>query len=120
MTKIAILPEASERGEIAYRAITGARQSLACTVGAALDALTAQLPEEDNSTLVIVQRQQPDRFFSRVQQQRLQELMNDWRKARDAGASLPQAEQTELNALVEAETLASGARAAALLKELSE
>lgn len=41
-----------------------------------------------------------------------------WRAARDAGEALPLAEQSELDALVEAEMRASGERAAALRREL--
>jgi hypothetical protein len=114
MTKVAILPEPSEQGEMAYRAIAGARQSLAKTAGAALDALTAQLPAEEAGTLVIVQSQQPDGFFTTEQQERLQALMARWRAAREAGASLTPAGQAELDTLVDAEVEAAGKRAAAL------
>jgi response regulator of citrate/malate metabolism len=64
--------------------------------------------------LVIVQSQQPDEFFTAKQQERLQELMARWRAAREAGASLTLAEQTELDALVDAEVQAAGRRAGAL------
>ena len=114
MTKVAILQEPSEQGEMVYRAIAGGRQSLARTAGAALDALTAQLPAEEAGTLVIVQSQQPDEFFTVEQQERLRGLMARWRVARDAGASLTPAEQAELDALVDAEVQAAGKRAAAL------
>jgi hypothetical protein len=57
----------------------------------------------------------PDQFFTAEQQQRLEELMARWRQARDAGLLLPQAEQAELDALVEAELRASMQRAAALV-----
>ena len=114
MTKVAILPEPSERGEMAYRAIAGGRQSLARTAGAALDALTAQLPAGEAGTMVIVQSQQPDEFFTAQQQERLRGLMARWRAAREAGASLTPAEQAELDALVDEEVRAAGKRAAAL------
>jgi hypothetical protein len=114
MTRVAILPEPSERGEPAYRAIAGGRQSLARTAGAALDALTEQLPAEESGTLVIVQSQQPDEFFTAAQQERLHGLMARWRQARDAGGALAPAEQAELDSLVEAEVKAAGKRAAAL------
>jgi hypothetical protein len=114
MTKVAILPEPSEQGEMVYRAIAGGRQSIARTAGAALDALTAQLPVGDVGTLVIVQSQQPDEFFTAEQQQRVGRLMARWRAAREAGASLIPAEQAELDALVDAEVQAAGKRAAAL------
>lgn len=57
----------------------------------------------------------PDEFFSAGQQARLAELMAKWRTARDAGATLPAAEQAELDALTAAELRAATARAAARL-----
>jgi hypothetical protein len=120
MTKVAILPEPSIKGEILYRAVAGARQAVAKTVGAALDALTAQLPPEESGTLVVVQNHRPDQFFSLQQQRRLEELMERWRTARDSGTSLPPSEQAELNALVDAEVQASGERAAAALADLEK
>src|SRR5438445_4768900 len=99
MTKVAILPEPSIKGGNMYRAVAGARQAVAKTVGGALDALTAQLPPEESGTLVVVQNHRPDRFFTAQQQQRLEELMEHWRNARDTGKSLPPAQQAELDAL---------------------
>ena len=58
-----------------------------------------------------------DRFFTAVQQQRLQELMAKWRAARDSDQSLPADEQTELEQLVDAEVKAAGLRAEMLLRE---
>ena len=116
--KVAILPEPTTHGEIEYRAIAGGRQALAKTAGAALDAITAQFPPDEAGTLVIVQSHRPDAFFTARQQQRLSELTARWQAARDAGDSLPPAEQAELDALVDAEVRASGDRAAALLADL--
>jgi len=118
MTKVAILPEPSIQDGVMYRAVAGARQSVAKTAGAALDALTAQLPADETGTLVIVQNDGPDRFFTGQQQRRLGELMDLWRAARDAGVSLRPAGQQELNTLVEAETQAAGERAAAVLADV--
>jgi len=118
MTKVAILPERSAQGVVEYRAIAGGCQAIAGTAGAALDAVAAQLPDGDAGTLIIVQHQRADAFFSAEQQRRLAELMARWRSARDAGASLSPPEQTELDALVEAEVRASGERAAAMLADL--
>jgi hypothetical protein len=120
MTKVAILPEAAESGRVTYRAIAGKQQSVGKTAGEALDALTSTLPEEATATMVVVQHQRPDEFFSAQQQARLKELMLLWRSARDGGSALNPAEQRELDSLVEAETHAAGQRAAALLKELEE
>lgn len=120
MTKVAILPEPTVQGAIEYRAIAGTRQAVAGTAGAALDAVTAQLPADETGTLVIVQNHRPDQFFTAEQQRRLSELMARWRAARDAGSSLPPSEQAELDALAEAEVRASGERTAALLADLRE
>jgi hypothetical protein len=116
--KVAILPEPTLSGEIEFRATASGGQAIARTAGAALDAITSQLPADDTGTLVIVQSQRPDRFFTAQQQQRLGELMARWRVARDAGDSLPTAEQAELDSLVDAEVRASGQRAAGLLADL--
>ncbi len=120
MTKVAILPEPAESGQVTYRAIAGRQQSTGKTAGEALDALTASLPEEETATLVIVQHQRADQFFTAEQQARLKELLTRWRAARDSGPGLPPAEQAELDALVEAEVRATGERTAALLRELEQ
>jgi hypothetical protein len=118
MTKIAIVPEPSESGTIAYRAIAGTLNSVGRTAGEALDSLTATLPADEAGTLVVVQHCHPDRLFTAAQQERLRYLMGRWRAARDAGTALPPAEQAELDALVEAEVLAASERASALLREV--
>ena len=120
MTKVAILPIPTEKGNLSYRAVAGERQSHGRTAGEALDALTAQLSEDEASTLVIVQSLRPDRFFNAAQQQRLAELMERWRTARDKGEALPTDQQAELDVLVEAELSASADRAAALSDELRQ
>ena len=120
MTKVSILPESAESGQVTYRAIAGRRQSVGKTAGEALDALNSSLPDEQSATLVVVQYQRPDPFFSAEQQARLTELMARWRAARDAGIRLPPAEQSELDDLAEAEVRSSGERTAALLRELGE
>jgi hypothetical protein len=117
MTKVAILPVPSRSGGIAYHAMAGDKRSQGSTAGEALDALTAQLPADDTGTLVVVQHLRPDRFFSATHQRRLEDLMTRWRAARDAGGTLPDADQDELNALIEAELRAAGERASALADE---
>lgn len=118
MTRVAILPIPTEHGTT-YSAVAGDKHSLGATAGAALDALTAQLTPEDANTLVIIQKRQPDAFFTAAQQQRLAELMAGWRSTQRTGAAWSPQEQAELEALVEAELRASAARAAALADELS-
>jgi hypothetical protein len=83
-------------------------------------ALTAQLEGSELATLLIIQSFCPDWFFSAFQQQRLSELMNLWRTARDRGQSLPPEQQAELDKLVEAELKAATARTAALVQQLNQ
>jgi hypothetical protein len=118
MTTIAILPESAAPNG-AFRAIAGEASSSGRTPGEALDALTAKLPETDRGTLVVVQCLQPDQYFTAEQQSRLAHLWQCWRMACDAGAPWSSEEQSELEALVEAETRAAGERAADLVRRLS-
>lgn len=118
MTKIAILPIPAAPGAFSYRAIAGEKHAQGKTAGEALDALTAQLPADEASTLIIVQHLRPDRFFTAAQQQRLDTLMARWRTARDQGVPLPLDEQTELEAVIAAELQASADRAATLADAL--
>ena len=118
MTKVAILPIPAAQGTLAYRAIAGEKHAQGKTAGEALDALTAQLSADEASTLIIVQQLRPDRFFTAAQQQRLEALMARWRTARDQGVTLPADEQTELEALIDAELQASAARTATLADAL--
>ena len=62
MTKVAILTIPSKNGEVSYSAVAGDKRTAGKTAGQALDALNAQLNNEDN-TLIIVQNQRPDQFF---------------------------------------------------------
>jgi len=117
MTTISIVPENTAAGHRSYRAVAGPIQSVGKTPGEALDALTAQLSETETNTLVVVQNRRPDQFFTAEQQQRMAELMQRWRAARDSGQTLPAEEQAELDALVEAELRGAAARAAALLRQ---
>lgn len=118
MTTVAICPVKTEAGSVSYLALAGDKRSQGSTAGEALDALTAQLDSNEAGTLVIVQSRLADEFFAVAQQQRLSDLMERWRAARDGGHALSAEEQVELDALVEAELAASGARAAAIAHEL--
>ncbi len=120
MTTVAILPVSDASGKKSYRAISGDKQSTGKTAGEALDALTAQLESGEFSTLLIIQNFRPDWFFSAEQQQRLSDLMNLWRTARDEGQILSPEQQSELDSLVEAELKAATARTAALVQQLSQ
>lgn len=105
MTTISILPE-----EKSFRAVAGKKQSIGRTAGAALDALTAQLDEEESGTLLIVQNQRSDKFFSDAQKKRLSQLL----EKRD-GQTLSEAEEAELENLVEIELNGARLRAEELL-----
>ena len=120
MTRVAIMPVTKTGGEIRFYASAGDKRSHGKTPGAALDALANQMAEEDLNTLIIVQNFRPDRFFDGRQRQRLTELMNRWRAARDAGATLSNSLQAELDALIEVELSASAERTMALLEELHD
>jgi hypothetical protein len=118
MTKIAILPIRNEKGGILYHAIAGNKQSEGKTAGEALDVLTQQLPEEETNTVVIIQSQRADNFFTTEQMKRLCELMEQWRISCENGGNLPKDQQSELEALVEAELKASGNRISKIADEL--
>ena len=119
MTTVAILSVLNTNGEKSYRAIAGDRQSVGKTAGQALDALTALLGETDFSGLLIIQSFNPDELFTIQQQQKLSELMNLWRTARDRGQTLSPQQQAELESLVEAELQAATIRTEVLLQQVS-
>jgi hypothetical protein len=120
MNKVAILPIPEKNGITSYYAVKGDKQATGTTAGRALDALTEQLGNEKANTVVIAQHSSPDGFFSASQQQRLAELMERWRVARDKERALPASEQQELENLIEAELKASAARASAIADTLGE
>ena len=101
MTTITIPPENAVTPT--FHAWTDDKESVGRTMGEALDALTAQLPEDDLPTVIIVKRNKPDQFFDARQHQRLGELMEKLRFARNQETELPPAEQRELEELVNAE-----------------
>lgn len=116
MTTVAILAE-SGAGNTVYRAIAGMQQSVGSTPGQALDAITPALPESQTGTLVVVQQFRPDVFFNSAQRERLESLMARWRTARNSRATFSEAEQVELEALIDAEIRAAASRAAAMAQE---
>lgn len=118
MTTVAILPVQTDGRITTYQAVAGRRMAEGKTAGQALDALTAQFPDVDAESLLVVQRLRADKFFSAQQQQRLQALIERWRESRDQGSAMSPGEQAELESLVEAEVIASGRRAATMAEEL--
>src|SRR5262245_48289430 len=107
MTTIAIVPENPGVPAAGFRAIAGSQQAVGQTAGQALDALNRQLDEKENGTLVVVQHQRPDRFFTAEQQGKLEQLMAAWRSARDGGQGWSPDQQAELDALIQAELRAA-------------
>jgi hypothetical protein len=118
MNTITIFPEDPGAQMPRFRAVAGEKQSVGATAGQALDALTTQLGDPQATTLVVVHSMQADALFTAAQQQRVAKLMTRWRSARDAGTPFPPEEQTELDALVEAELRAAIQRSAALARQL--
>jgi hypothetical protein len=119
---ITILPEQRNNSEtpLVYQAQSGTHTAKGSTIGIALDALLAQLDDrsmDSSGTLVLLQRFHPDSFFNTAQQNRIAELMDKWRNARDNGQTLPQKEQQELETLVQTEVIGMAQRAKALLHE---
>jgi regulator of protease activity HflC (stomatin/prohibitin superfamily) len=78
-------------------------------MGEALDALTADWGDDVQETTVLIQRIQPDSFFTDAQYSRMQELL-----ARRA--TLTAEERAELEALVDAELDATVARTDCLVR----
>lgn len=109
MMTITILPERDN----SYRAIAGNKESTGRTAGEALDALTAQLEEEEGGAFIVIPKPKADQFFDAAQQQRLTELM----QLRNQGA-LPAEDERELESLVEAELRGAKLRAGSLLNDL--
>lgn len=116
MTKVAIFPVPGGEGGVAYLAMGRDKRSEGATPGEALDGLTRQLTQDEAGTLVVIQSQRPDRFFNADQQNRLRELMDQWRACRAKGQALPAAEQAELDKLTAEELAASACRAAELMQ----
>jgi hypothetical protein len=103
MTSIAIRTEKGETDGPRFRAIAGNRQSLGRTMGEALDALTADWGDSFQEAVVLIQRFQPDPYFTQAQYDRMQALL-----ARRT--VLTPEERAELEALIDAELDATVAR----------
>ncbi len=115
---VTILPVPTDEGKNSFHAVSGGKSSLGRTPGEALDAISAQLSDKDDGTLVVVHSFSPDRYFNTSQQRRLTELVERWSLAAQQGKGLPDSEQAELEALIETEVRAAGQRAAAVADEL--
>jgi hypothetical protein len=114
MTAISIRPITDETGNQHYRASAGETHSTGQTPGEALDAIVAQTGQTGQEFFLLTPNFQADRFFTAQQQQRLATLMQAWRNALDRAQPFPEDLKLELDALVEAELLASTDRLIAL------
>jgi hypothetical protein len=99
----------SQTGKI-FRAISGEKKSIGITIGEAIDALTVQLENADKETIFIVQRFQPDEFFTAEQQNRLSELMQKLREAQAENREMNPQEKAELENLIGEELEGSAKR----------
>jgi hypothetical protein len=120
VTTVTIVSIPSADGSRHYQAVVGDRCSDGKTPGEALDTVRAGFVDTDSSTLIVLQNNLPDQFFSALQRDRLEALMRQWRAARDQGVQLPHAEQCELDQLVQAELQAAGERARAMAESLGK
>lgn len=116
MDAITILP--THQPEESYEAAQGTLSARGRTAGEALDALTALLEPETATHVVVVQAQRPDRFFGATERARLEALMRRFHDAQASGEPLGEAEQAELERLIDAELDASEERARALTDAL--
>ncbi len=119
MSTISVIPESNPAGEVVWRAVSAEKEAVGKTVGEAIDAITPLIKDEESSSLIVIQRMRPDKFFTAKQQKRLSDLMAKWRTARDSGNKLSPEEQSELEALVDAQLEGSAQRTKALFEELT-
>ena len=111
MASVSIQSEMTSSSEKRYRATAGNRQSVGSTMGQALDALTADWGDDIKETAILIQRFEPDEFFTAAQQQRKLELLS-------RRANLSSEERTELEDLLDAELDATVARTGSLVSRL--
>lgn len=109
MTAISIRRDSASADVPRFRAVAGEHEAVGPTMGAALDALTANWGEEAQPTAVFIQHFGPDAFFTAAQHDRMEEL----RVRRD---TLSSQERAELESLIDAEFEATVARAEKMLR----
>lgn len=119
---IEIYRESGYRRKETYRAVRGQQQAEGKTPGQALDSLEKMFATsgEAANSLIILQRFQPDTFFSEAQQLRLQELMSRFHNAISQDTSLTTEERTELKQLIDAEWTATIARTTTILAKTNQ
>src|SRR5215831_16366094 len=109
MTAISIRAENIGTDQPRFRAIAGNRQAVGRTMGEALDVLTADWGKNIQEAAVLIQRFQPDAYFTEAQYGCMQELL-----ARRA--TLTVEERADLEALIDAELDATIARTESLMR----
>lgn len=103
-----------------YRAVWGEKQSVGKTLGEAIDALTTQLENGHKDTIYIVNRFQPDEFFTASQQKRLAQLMKKLRQAEAENKEMNPKERAELESLIDAELEGSAKRTETIANLINE
>ena len=106
MTTVAILPDkpGTTKGG-SFHAVCGKRHAEGTTAGAALDALTQQMEDQETAAVILVQTMKPDSYFNETQQARLREVMENWREKEGFAEALRLVDE-ELGATIKrAETL---------------
>lgn len=115
MKTVLVIPENNM-----FRAVSGEKKSYGKTVGQAVDALTEQFENGDNETLYILQRFQPDEFFTAEQQKRLSTLMDDLRAAQNQNEELESEKKAELESLIAAELEGSAKRSEKIFNDFGK
>jgi len=119
---IGIFQESDKRNKRKYRAVKGQQQAEGKTPGQALDSLEELMTSEqkDASSLIILQRFQPDTLFSQSQIDKLQTLMSQFQDSIQSDDSFSPEERAELEELIEAEWIAAIARGATIMAQTSQ
>ena len=108
MGSVTIQTETTNINVKRYRARAGSRLAMGNTMGQALDALTEDWGDDIKDTAILIQRFQPDEFFTEAQMQRKQMLLSQRN-------NLNSIEYTELEALLDSELDATVTRTAKLI-----
>lgn len=103
-----------------FRAKSDDKESYGQTIGQAIDALNEKFENFDNKTLYILQKFQPDEFFTAAQQKRMSELLDKLRLAQEGKVEFSLEEKAELEELVAAELKGSGNRVKKLAELIDE
>ena len=119
---IGIFQETGKRNKRVYRAVKGQQQAEGRTPGQALDSLEKMMTTEEKvaSSLVVLQRFQPDALFSESQIEHLQTLMAQFQNSINSDESFTAEEKAELEELIDAEWIAAIARGATILAQANQ